>query len=74
MSGQLPDPRLRKEKVAIITGASQGIGAGLTKAYREREYAVIATAQSIGPSEDPGTDHRAVVAERWNLFKQRRSP
>ena len=41
-------------KVAIITGASQGIGAGLAKAYRERGYAVIATARSIGPSEDPG--------------------
>jgi NAD(P)-dependent dehydrogenase (short-subunit alcohol dehydrogenase family) len=39
-------------KVAIITGASQGIGAGLTKAYRERGYAVIATARSIGPSGD----------------------
>jgi NAD(P)-dependent dehydrogenase (short-subunit alcohol dehydrogenase family) len=43
-----------EEKVAIITGASQGIGAGLTKAYRERGYAVIATARSIGPSEDSG--------------------
>jgi NAD(P)-dependent dehydrogenase (short-subunit alcohol dehydrogenase family) len=41
-------------KVAIITGASQGIGAGLTKAFRELGYAVIATARSIGPSEDPG--------------------
>jgi NAD(P)-dependent dehydrogenase (short-subunit alcohol dehydrogenase family) len=47
-SGQLPDP------VAIITGASQGIGAGLSKAYRERGYAVIVTARSIGPSEDSG--------------------
>ncbi|HEY3829496.1 MAG TPA: SDR family oxidoreductase [Solirubrobacteraceae bacterium] len=43
-----------KEKVAIITGASQGIGAGLTKAYRELGYVVIATARSIGPSEDSG--------------------
>jgi NAD(P)-dependent dehydrogenase (short-subunit alcohol dehydrogenase family) len=43
-----------EEKVAIITGASQGIGAGLAKAYRERGYAVIATARSIGPSEDSG--------------------
>ncbi len=42
------------EKVAIITGASQGIGVGLTKAYRERGYAVIVTARSIGPSEDSG--------------------
>ena len=41
-------------KVAIITGASQGIGAGLSKAYRERGYAVIVTARSIGPSEDSG--------------------
>ena len=41
-------------KVAIITGASHGIGAGLTKAYRQRGYAVIVTARSIGPSEDSG--------------------
>ena len=44
------EPNYRK--VAIITGASQGIGAGLTKAYRQLGYAVIATARSIGPSED----------------------
>jgi NAD(P)-dependent dehydrogenase (short-subunit alcohol dehydrogenase family) len=48
---EAPSP---KAKVAIITGASQGIGAGLTRAYRELGYAVIATARSIGPSEDPG--------------------
>jgi NAD(P)-dependent dehydrogenase (short-subunit alcohol dehydrogenase family) len=47
-------PEHNNEKVAIITGASQGIGAGLTKAYRERGYAVIATARSIGPSKDDG--------------------
>ncbi|HXB66379.1 MAG TPA: SDR family oxidoreductase [Solirubrobacteraceae bacterium] len=41
-------------KVAIITGASQGIGAGLTKAYRKLGYAVIATARSIERSEDEG--------------------
>ena len=40
-------------KTAIVTGASQGIGAGLTKAYREHGYAVIATARSITPSGDP---------------------
>jgi NAD(P)-dependent dehydrogenase (short-subunit alcohol dehydrogenase family) len=51
MSGQLPDPR--PEKVAIITGASQGIGAGLVSAYRKLGYAVIASALSIGPSDDP---------------------
>lgn len=40
-------------KVAIITGASQGIGAGLVKAYRDRDYRVIANSRSIKPSNDP---------------------
>ena len=43
------------QKVAIVTGGSQGIGAALTRAYRDLGYAVIATSRSIGPSEDPGT-------------------
>jgi NAD(P)-dependent dehydrogenase (short-subunit alcohol dehydrogenase family) len=42
-----------EQKVAIITGASQGIGAGLVKAYRDRNYRVVATSRSIGPSTDP---------------------
>jgi NAD(P)-dependent dehydrogenase (short-subunit alcohol dehydrogenase family) len=50
----IPSPENDKEKVAIITGASQGIGAGQTRAYRELGYAVIASARSIGPSEDSG--------------------
>ena len=40
-------------KVAIITGASQGIGAGLVKAFRDRDYRVIANSRSIKPSSDP---------------------
>jgi NAD(P)-dependent dehydrogenase (short-subunit alcohol dehydrogenase family) len=43
-----------QQKVAIVTGASQGIGAALVKALRERSYAVIATSRSITPSDDPG--------------------
>jgi NAD(P)-dependent dehydrogenase (short-subunit alcohol dehydrogenase family) len=39
-------------KVAVITGASQGIGAALVKAYRDRNYRVVATARSIRPSDD----------------------
>ncbi len=39
-------------KVAVITGASQGIGAALVKAYRDRDYRVVATARSIRPSKD----------------------
>jgi NAD(P)-dependent dehydrogenase (short-subunit alcohol dehydrogenase family) len=41
-----------EEKVAIITGASQGIGAALVKAYRDRNYRVVATSRSIKPSDD----------------------
>jgi NAD(P)-dependent dehydrogenase (short-subunit alcohol dehydrogenase family) len=50
----IPSTEHDEQRVAIITGASQGIGAGLAKAYRERGYAVIATARSIRPSDDPG--------------------
>jgi NAD(P)-dependent dehydrogenase (short-subunit alcohol dehydrogenase family) len=39
-------------KVAVITGASQGIGAALVKAYRDRDYRVVATARSIKASND----------------------
>ena len=41
-----------ERKVAVITGASQGIGEVLVKAYRERNYWVVATARSIKPSND----------------------
>jgi NAD(P)-dependent dehydrogenase (short-subunit alcohol dehydrogenase family) len=40
-------------KVAVITGASQGIGAGLVAGYRRRDWAVVASARTIKPSEDP---------------------
>lgn len=43
-----------RQNVAVITGASQGIGAALVKAYRERGYQVIATARSVAPSSDEG--------------------
>jgi NAD(P)-dependent dehydrogenase (short-subunit alcohol dehydrogenase family) len=39
-------------KVAVITGASRGIGAALVKAYRDRNYHVVATARSLEPSSD----------------------
>jgi NAD(P)-dependent dehydrogenase (short-subunit alcohol dehydrogenase family) len=39
--------------VAIITGGSQGIGAGLVAGYRARGWAVVANARKIGPSDDP---------------------
>jgi NADP-dependent 3-hydroxy acid dehydrogenase YdfG len=38
-----------EQKVAVITGASGGIGAALVKAYRDRNYRVVATARSMEP-------------------------
>lgn len=40
-------------RVAIITGASQGIGAGLVTGYRKAGYAVVANSRHIGESDDP---------------------
>jgi NAD(P)-dependent dehydrogenase (short-subunit alcohol dehydrogenase family) len=41
-----------EQKVAVITGASRGIGAALVKAYRDRNYRVVATARTMQPSND----------------------
>ena len=40
-------------RVAIITGGSRGIGAGLVAGYRERGWAVVASARKIKPSQSP---------------------
>lgn len=42
-----------QQKVVIVTGASQGIGAALVTAYRERGYGVVATSRSIAEGPDP---------------------
>lgn len=42
-----------RRKVAIITGGSQGIGAGLVAGYRGRGWAVVTNALAIEPSQDP---------------------
>jgi NAD(P)-dependent dehydrogenase (short-subunit alcohol dehydrogenase family) len=41
-----------EHKVAVITGASQGIGAALVAAYRERNYRIVAVARSMASSDD----------------------
>ena len=58
------------QKVAVITGASQGIGAGLVEAYRGLGYAVVANSRTIGASDDellvtvPGDISDPDVADR----------
>jgi NAD(P)-dependent dehydrogenase (short-subunit alcohol dehydrogenase family) len=50
-----------ERKVAVITGASQGIGAALVTAYRGRGYRVVAIARSIQQADD--TDILAVAGD-----------
>jgi NAD(P)-dependent dehydrogenase (short-subunit alcohol dehydrogenase family) len=45
-------PAVQDRKVAIITGGSHGIGAGLVAAYRGRGWAVVANSRTIKPSGD----------------------
>ncbi|MFJ9690586.1 SDR family NAD(P)-dependent oxidoreductase [Kitasatospora sp. NPDC101183] len=45
---------MNSQRVAVVTGASQGIGAALVDAYRKLGHAVVATSRTIAPSDDPG--------------------
>jgi NAD(P)-dependent dehydrogenase (short-subunit alcohol dehydrogenase family) len=42
-----------EQKVAIVTGASQGIGAGVVAGYRRLGYAVVANSRNIADGDDP---------------------
>ncbi|WP_182882113.1 SDR family NAD(P)-dependent oxidoreductase [Microbispora sp. H10949] len=44
---------IQQQKVALVTGASQGIGAGLVEGYRRLGHAVVAVSRTIAPSADP---------------------
>ncbi len=58
-----------EKKVAIVTGASRGIGAGIAAAFNSAGYAVVGTALSVEPSTTPdvlmisGDIARAATAE-----------
>lgn len=64
----------QNQKVAIVTGASQGIGAALVEGYRKLGHAVVATSRTIAPADDadvltvqgdiadPATAERVVAA------------
>ena len=40
-------------RVVMVTGASQGIGAGIVEGYRGKDWAVVATSRTIKATEDP---------------------
>lgn len=54
--------RTAESRVAIITGASQGIGAGLVQGYRARGYRVVANSRSITKAMSNGDDGIVTVA------------
>ena len=59
-----PDSSSSGRKVAIITGGSQGIGAGLVSGFRREGFAVVATSRSIGAAdEDDYLTVRGDIAE-----------
>src|SRR5215213_8368912 len=57
-------------KVAVVTGASQGIGAGLVRGFLDKGYRVVANSRSIRPDASadvlavPGDIAEPAVAER----------
>src|ERR1700744_6272793 len=42
-----------EKKVLVVTGASQGLGEGFVKAYKDRGWRVVGNSRSIKPSADP---------------------
>src|SRR5260370_42627164 len=49
-------------KTAIVTGASQGIGAGIVKAFVERGFNVVANSRKVTQSSEvAASDHVALV-------------
>lgn len=74
-----PDPLPSSHKVAVVTGASQGIGAGIVESFRGAGYAVVGASRSISPSDaadfvtvtgdvaEPETARR-IVEEAVNRF------
>ena len=51
-----------QRKTAIVTGASQGIGAGVVKAFVERGFNVVANSRKVTQSaEVAASDHVALV-------------
>ncbi|WP_095089784.1 SDR family NAD(P)-dependent oxidoreductase [Mesorhizobium sophorae] len=49
---------MQTRKTAVITGASQGIGAGLTNSFLERGYNVVATSRQVSRSTELNASDR----------------
>jgi NAD(P)-dependent dehydrogenase (short-subunit alcohol dehydrogenase family) len=59
--------------VAIITGASRGIGAGLVTGYRSAGYAVVGVALLLPPGDRDESDYVAVAGDITHAQTARRA-
>src|SRR3984957_493545 len=50
-------------KTAIVTGASQGIGAGIVKAFVERGFNVVATSRKMTQSSEVAASERVALVD-----------
>src|SRR3954453_12397436 len=51
------------EKTAIVTGASQGIGAGIVNAFVERGFNVVANSRSVTRSAEVAASERVALVD-----------
>jgi NAD(P)-dependent dehydrogenase (short-subunit alcohol dehydrogenase family) len=61
-------------KVAIVTGGSQGIGAGIVEGYRHDDRAVVAAARTITAIDDPAVQTVARTSRILGPPKESPSP
>jgi NAD(P)-dependent dehydrogenase (short-subunit alcohol dehydrogenase family) len=50
-------------KTVIVTGGSQGIGAGVVKAFLDRDYNVVATSRNVTKSKDLPSSPKLVLVD-----------
>ena len=51
------------QKTAIVTGASQGIGAGIVKAFAERGYNIVASSRKMSQSAEVKASDRVALVD-----------
>jgi NAD(P)-dependent dehydrogenase (short-subunit alcohol dehydrogenase family) len=52
-----------ERKVALVTGASQGIGAGIVRAFVERGFNVVATSRKVTASTEVAASDRVALVD-----------
>ena len=52
-----------QRKTAVVTGASQGIGAGLVKAFVERGFNVVANSRKVTQSTEVADSDRVALVD-----------